>query len=93
MIYSKNQSDKETANLLWRNSRRELGQDLFRLRSQANITLNRLSQDTNLPVSIIDHLETGFGQFDLGSLLKLTRFYGKSIKISLIDATPPSLED
>ena len=78
--------DKDTANLLWRQSRREIGNELFRLRSHLNLTLVQLSHQTNLPASIIDHMETGFGQFDLGSLLRLARFYGKGVQITLYDA-------
>lgn len=81
----KTEMDKDTANLLWRQSRREIGNELFRLRSHLNLTLVQLSHQTNLPASIIDHMETGFGQFDLGSLLRLARFYGKGVNISLCD--------
>lgn len=77
--------DKDKANFLWRQSRQEIGAELFRLRSRHNLTLIQLSHQTNLPTSIIDHMETGFGQFDLGSLLRLARFYGKSVSISLGD--------
>ena len=78
--------DKNTANLLWRQSRRDVGNELFQLRSRLNLTLVQLSHQTNLPASIIDHMETGFGQFDLGSLLRLARFYGKGVQITLYDA-------
>lgn len=70
----KPEMDKNKANILWRQSRREIGVELFRLRSSLNLTLVQLSNQTNLPTSIIDHMETGFGQFDLGSLLRLARF-------------------
>lgn len=45
----------------------------------------RLSHGVNMPITLLDHMETGFGRFDLGSLLRLARFYGKGVRILLSD--------
>lgn len=50
--------------------------------------LPRLALEVKLPATVLDHMETGFGRFDLGRLLRLARFYGKTISISLRDAPP-----
>lgn len=76
---------KAMANRLWRKSRQEIGAELFRLRSSANMTLTELSHGVNMPVTLLDHMETGFERFDLDSLLRLARFYGKGVRILLSD--------
>ncbi len=60
----------------------EIGQELWRLRHDKRLYLTNVSVKTKIPCRIIEGMELGkFMQY--GSLRKLMDFYGKRVKVIL----------
>jgi hypothetical protein len=60
--------------------REELGYNLWLLRRERNLNLQRLSLKINVPTHILDDLERG-KHFEFCAVCKLFKFYGKTMKI------------
>lgn len=60
--------------------RKELGYNLWLLRCERNLNLQRLSSKTNIPAHILDDIERG-KHFEFCTVSKLSKFYGKQMKI------------
>ena len=60
---------------------REIGQALWELRRSKRMPIQDVSLKTHIPLIRIDLLETGRG-FSFKDYKKLTRFYGKKMKVS-----------
>lgn len=76
---------------LWRRTRWELSSQLVRLREQNQLTIPEINQITHIPGHIIDNMETGRKELYFQFLMPLAFFYGKRIKILLVDPSPEDL--
>lgn len=71
---------KEILNRFYKN----FGLELFKLRTQNKLSLIKLNRKTLIPIAKLDLIERGECR-EPWTICKLTAFYGKSIKIELID--------
>lgn len=63
---------------------KDCGLELFKLRTENKLNLIKLSQQTLIPVAKIDRMERGECR-EPWTLCKLSAFYGKFIKIELVE--------
>lgn len=75
---------------LWRLSRRQLGEHLVSLRLKAGLTTEHLNQLTGITRLYLENMEVGRGDIMLSVLIRLAYFYGRKIKIELVE---PIAED
>ncbi len=62
-----------------------IAQQLHQLRVSKQLSLERLSHDTQIPLYILDDMEIGRRSLQLSTLYILAKYYGKKIHIQLID--------
>lgn len=62
-------------------AREEIGYNLWLLRRERNLNLQRLSLKINVPIHILDDIERG-RHFEFCALYRLMNFYGKKLKIT-----------
>ena len=74
---------KKRALRTWQKSRQYLGEELFHERCMHKLELKDIAKMTGLPEKTIEHQELGYGPFDIGSLLRLARLYGKIIQVEM----------
>lgn len=63
-------------------TKKEIGQELWRLRHEKHLYLKNVSSQTHIPCKIIDSMELG-KSMKFASLRKLMDFYGKRVKVVL----------
>ena len=63
---------------------KDCGLELFKLRAENKLNLIKLSKQTLVPIAKIDRLERGTCR-EQWTLCKLAAFYGKFIKIELVE--------
>ena len=69
-----------TNHFINKRAREELGYNLWLLRRERNLNLQRLSIKTSIPTYIIDGMERG-RHFEFNAFYKLADFYGKKMHI------------
>ena len=62
-----------------------IAQQLHQLRVSKQLSLEKLSHDTRIPLYILDDMEIGSHPLQLSNLYILAKYYGKKIHIQLID--------
>lgn len=62
-----------------------LAVQLHMLRISKQLSFDQVCLETGIPPYVLDSLELGRGTLKLGSLYVLAKYYGKRVKISLID--------
>lgn len=67
----------------WRQTRKQLGRELTKLRMQSGYSLSDVNQITHTPLLYLENLESGGADLIIGHLLVLAHLYGKKIKIKL----------
>lgn len=73
--------------------RRELGLLLFQSRTGKKLTLDRVSKETGFEVKALDRMESGkLHIIHMWCILKLLRYYGKKLSLSVEDYVPPRRE-
>lgn len=65
---------------------RSLAQQLHDLRISKNKTLEDVNLATKIPEHIIDAQETGTAYLNMPVVFQLAKYYGKKVKIDLVDA-------
>ena len=73
-----------TDKLRFNEVRKLIGKELERLRREREVSVEHLARQTRLTVKYVQRLEAGKG-VPLFLLLRLLSFYGRNIKIELID--------
>ena len=63
-------------------TKEEIGHELWRLRHERHLYLDNVSAQTHIPRKIIDSMELG-KSMKYGSLRRLMEFYGKRVKVIL----------
>ncbi len=79
-MYNKKQAIKELIK-----NHGTIAQQLHQLRVSKQLSLEKLSHDTKIPIYILDDMEIGSHPLQLSNLYILAKYYGKKIHIQLID--------
>ncbi len=62
-----------------------IAQQLHQLRISKHLSAEQVCAETDIPPYVLDNLELGRGNLNLGSLYPLAKYYGKKVQISLVD--------
>ena len=62
---------------------KQITDELLRIRKEKGLSLTDIALQTDLSLSTIQNIENGLGAYSINKFLRLIRFYGKKIKISL----------
>ena len=62
---------------------KQITDELLRIRKEKGLSLTDVALQTDLSLSTIQNIENGLGACRINKSLRLIRFYGKKIKISL----------
>ncbi len=73
----------------WKEQRCQLGRRLFELRQEKGYSLELLSHKTHIPLMILENMENGFGDLNLGILLHLCRVYRYNLILKIGEPYPP----
>ena len=63
--------------------RKQITDELLHIRKKKGLSLTDVALQTDLSLTTIQNIENGFGIYSIKKYMRLIRFYGKKIKISL----------
>ena len=73
----------------WQEQKYKIGRQLLELRQQNGDSLQLLSHKSKIPVLILENMENGVGDLNLGNLLHLCRFYRHHLIVEIGEPYPP----
>ena len=73
----------------WQEQKYKIGRQLFELRQQNGDSLQLLSHKSKIPVLILENMENGVGDLNLGNLLHLCRLYRYNLIVEIGEPYPP----
>ena len=62
---------------------KQITDELLRIRKEKGLSLTDVALQTDLSLTALQNIENGVGACSINKSLRLIRFYGKKIKISL----------
>ncbi len=62
-----------------------LAVQLHALRISKQLSFEQVCHETGIPPYVLDNMELGRGNLNLGSLYVLAKYYGRKVKISLVE--------
>ena len=62
-----------------------LAVQLHALRISKQLSFEQVCQETGIPPYVLDNMELGRGTLNLGSLYVLAKYYGRKVRISLVE--------
>ena len=63
--------------------RKQIAHELLRIRKEKGLSLTDVALQTDLALTALQNIENNSANYDLKKYIRLIRFYGKKIKISL----------